>query len=53
MKDTFLLFLFLKFRNKKFEIKNNNPIKFNFYILHKQIYKKIDCKIGVYRNFLL
>jgi len=31
MKDTFLLFLFLKLKNKKFEIKKNIPIKFNFY----------------------
>ena len=31
MKDKFLLFLFLKFKDKTFEIKNNSPKKFNFY----------------------
>ena len=41
MKDTFLLFLFLKFRNKRFEIKNHNPIKFNFYIPQKKYKYKI------------
>ena len=32
IKDKFVLFLYLKFKNKKFEIKTNNPTKFNFYI---------------------
>ena len=41
IKDKFLLFLFLKIRNKTFETKNNNPIKFNFYIPQREIYKKL------------
>ena len=37
-KDKFLLFLFLKFRNKKFEVKtkSKNVVKFNFYIPQKK-----------------
>ena len=35
-KDKFLLFLFLKFKNKKIEIKNNSPIKFIFFIPQKK-----------------
>ena len=43
MKDTFLLFLFLKFRNKKLEFKTkiNNPTKFNFFIPQNKYYKKL------------
>jgi hypothetical protein len=45
MKDKFLLFLFLKFKDKTFEIKNNNPKKFNFYKTDISQYSCINKKL--------
>jgi len=47
-KDKFLLFLFLKFRNKKLEFKTKSPTKFNFFSPQKKYIIKYICNDVVY-----